>query len=258
MKIHALYFSATDVTKKAAEVVAGNMSTDYTLHNIAGHDFHPQDVAFSPDDVLLAAVPSFGGRVPQFAVQFYSKLKGNGAKAVLIATFGNRAIDDTLAELRDAVTRAGFSVRGAIAAVGQHSLCPELAAGRPTPADLAELATMAGRLRDACEGPEAPLSLPGNESFVTYSGLPFHTYADNKCVSCGVCAKACPVYAIPADNPSATHDSVCITCMRCTAVCPTGARRLPDGVPAMVKQTLTAAGAFDGAKTNTLYIAGDQ
>lgn len=254
MKVKALYFSATGTTKKATEVVAGGMSSDYTLQNIGDHDFRPEDATFGSEDVLLAAVPSFGGRVPAFAAELYSKLAGNGAKAVLLCTYGNREFDDTLVELQDILTKAGFSVRGAIAAVAQHSLCPEVAEGRPTASDLAELATMANRLREACGGPDTPLTLPGNRPYRTSGGVPFHPFAGDKCVSCGVCAKKCPVYAIPADNPSSTDDAACITCMRCVAVCPTQARSLPEGAVDAVKGLLTQKGALSGPKTNTLFV----
>ena len=54
----------------------------------------------------VIAVPSYGGRVPQVAVDRISEIKGNGAKAVLLCVYGNRAYEDTLTELEDSAEKS--------------------------------------------------------------------------------------------------------------------------------------------------------
>ena len=44
--------------------------------------------------------------------------------------------------------------------------------------------------------------------------------SDKKCESCGICAKLCPVNAIPLDDPKETNSEKCISCMRCISICP--------------------------------------
>ena len=69
----------------------------------------------------MAAVPSYGGRVPEIAVSRLKQMKGNGARAVLLVVYGNREYEDTLLELSDVMEAAGFSPVAAVAAVAEHS-----------------------------------------------------------------------------------------------------------------------------------------
>lgn len=63
---------------------------------------------FTEEDVVVFAVPSFGGRVPSTAAERFSRIKGNGAACVLLCVYGNRAYDDTLAEVEDLAKDAVF------------------------------------------------------------------------------------------------------------------------------------------------------
>ncbi len=52
------------------------------------------------------------------------------------------------------------------------------------------------------------------------------------CSDCGKCAKACPMNAIPTDNPGLTSHGECIVCQTCKNICPESAIafRRPGGV----------------------------
>lgn len=60
------------------------------------------------EDVAIVAVSSYSGRVPSTAAERISKIQGNGAKAIIVCVYGNRAYEDTLVELQDLVQQAGF------------------------------------------------------------------------------------------------------------------------------------------------------
>lgn len=77
---------------------------------------------FSEDDICLIAVPSYGGRIPSVTVDKFQKLQAKGTKAILVAVFGNRAIDDTLVEMQDILENAGFVCVVGVEAVAEHSL----------------------------------------------------------------------------------------------------------------------------------------
>lgn len=81
---------------------------------------------FSENDVCIIGMPSYGGRVPAVALERMAEYRGNGAKAIIIVSYGNRDYDDTLKELQDFVIKKGFSCIAAISAVENILLCTNL------------------------------------------------------------------------------------------------------------------------------------
>ena len=107
-------------------------------------------LAFTPEDVVVIAVPSYGGRVPGTVVKRLRMMKGNGAKAILVCVYGNRAYEDTLVELQDATERAGCRIIAAVAAIAEHSIVRQYAAGRPDEQDQKQLREFARRIQENC------------------------------------------------------------------------------------------------------------
>ena len=70
----------------------------------------------------MVAVPSYGGRIPSVVTDMFRNVKADGTKAILVAVFGNRAIDDTLLELQDVLEESGFVCIAGMEAVAEHSL----------------------------------------------------------------------------------------------------------------------------------------
>ena len=92
-------------------------------------------------------MPSYGGRVPAVAVERLTMLRGQGARAVLVCVYGNRAYEDTLVELEDAAKQAGFRVIAAVAAIAEHSIARQFAAGRPDTQDVKQLSDFARQIQ---------------------------------------------------------------------------------------------------------------
>lgn len=253
--VRVLYFSPTGGTKRAAEGLARAFceGTHVEWLDISSWDYDADALSFGEEDLCIVALPCFGGRAPQFAVPRMRALKANGASAILLTAYGNREFEDILLEMQEAMERAGFYIRGAIAAVAQHSFCPEIATGRPSDEDLAELADYGRILREADERSDTPLVLPGNRPFSSFDGLPFHPHTLDKCIECGVCVKACPMHAIPETDPKQTDDLNCISCMQCVSICPEHARDLDRGTYDQIRELLREKGAFDGDKPNALF-----
>lgn len=190
---------------------------------------------------LLAVVPVYGGRVPAIAIQRLRALKGQGGPAIAVVVYGNRAYEDALLELRNTLTESGFSVVAAAAFIAEHSIIRSIASGRPDAADLTRCVEF-GAAVEAKLAQESPatVDVPGNEEYRPLPQMPVTPVVTDACGGCGMCARKCPVGAIPLSNPRSTDATRCILCMRCVAICPRKARILPQPVVDAFTAKLTA------------------
>lgn len=253
MKVMNMIFSPTGGTKKATDIIANALSDDVVTVDLSDRTLDFASVEIPSDALCVIAAPAYGGRVPAPAITNLSKMNGNQAKAVLVATYGNREFDDTLIELQDTAINAGFAPIAGIGSVTEHSLAHKYGAGRPDAEDEKELKEFAAKILAAIEKNEiGAVTFPGNRPYKEYNGVPAKPVTSKKCTSCGLCASKCPVEAIPADQPDTTSNDICISCMRCVAICPTGARHLNPVVAAGVAMKL--ASVCKGRKENSLYL----
>lgn len=255
MKVYQIYFSPTGGTKKVAEALSGAWDCGKETVDLLMPETEDGDPGFSPEDICIVAVPAFGGRVPGPALERLRKMNGGGAVAVLAAVYGNREIDDTLLELEDTLTEAGFSCAAAVEAVAQHSIFPRFGAGRPDEADRSQLQDFAGHIREYLEKAEysGPVAVPGNRPYREYNGVPLKPGAGKLCNGCGKCAEQCPVKAIPREDMSSVDKEKCISCMHCVAVCPVGARHNSKILLAVAAKKMEKSCA--PRKENKLYMA---
>ena len=254
MRVYEIYFSPTGGTKKVANIVAKGIGGEVLAVDMIKHPEKLHQIEFKAEDVCLVAVPSYGGRVPTVVVDELKKIKGNGAKAVLVAVFGNRDIDDTLTELQDVLTASGFTCFVGMEAVAEHSLMHQFAAGRPDLEDEKMLMLFAKEIKEklAHGNGEAELNLPGSHDYKEYNGVPLKPKANKKCISCGLCAKECPAGAIPKDNPRMTDKEKCISCMHCVSVCPKNTRHYSKLISMIAGQKMKKN--CTERKENKLYI----
>lgn len=122
MKIYNIYFSPTGGTKKVTDMLGSAWREEKQEIDLSvfGKDY--TGYVFEKEDICIVGVPSFGRRVPETALNALGQMKGCGARAVLAAAYGNRDFDDTLLELKEALTAAGFRCAAASAAVAEHSV----------------------------------------------------------------------------------------------------------------------------------------
>ncbi len=232
------HFSPTGGTVKVARAVARGSGCSVREVDLSAPVVPTTTV--KPDEILLAAVPVFGGRVPAVALERLSALKGSGQPAVAVVVYGNRAFDDALLELKDALEFNGFQVVAAGAFVAEHSVVRSIAAGRPDVRDLEIAGDFGAGIMQKLAGKHlTSVQVPGDPAYREKVGRDSpHPAAGEACVCCGACAKKCPVGAIPLESPAETDGSGCINCMRCISVCPANARSLPEAMLAAVEGML--------------------
>ena len=67
MKIYEIIFSPTGGTKKVADIISAGVGADSICIDLTDKDFDFASVAFGEEDVCIAALPSYGGRIPHIA-----------------------------------------------------------------------------------------------------------------------------------------------------------------------------------------------
>lgn len=128
--LHLYFFSPTGGTQRVAGLFAENLNAADACTDIT---VHAEAKTFSADDCLLVFFPVYGGRVPGPCLARMRALRGTDTPAVLVAVFGNRAVDDALLEMRDTLTPLGFRVIAAAEVIAPHSVNTDIAAGRTQP-----------------------------------------------------------------------------------------------------------------------------
>ena len=177
---HLYFFSPTGGTQRVAGLFAENLNAADACTDIT---VHAEAKTFSADDCLLVFFPVYGGRVPGPCLARMRALRGTDTPAVLVAVFGNRAVDDALLEMRDTLTPLGFRVIAAAEVIAPHSVNTDIAAGRPDAADRAKIEGFCTQLaaRIAADAP-AEIAVPGDPDYRAYNGLPLKPTGGLRCI----------------------------------------------------------------------------
>lgn len=252
--IWKIYFSATGTTEKVVSAIA-NQLVKCSDKLETEKNVHPETFDFTlpsarnsfpeiaQNDLVVFGVPTYAGRVPNLLLKYLDTIQGNGALAVPVVTFGNRAFDNALIELRNILENHGFKTIAAGAFVCEHSFSYTLAAGRPDENDLALAKDFAETIYNKVS--EIDLNLykhepilvdgDGNAGYYqpkTDEGTPIDIRkvkpeTNVNCTKCGTCAKVCPMGSISSEDFSIVS-GVCIKCGACIKKCPARAKYFDD------------------------------
>ena len=242
MKIYEITFSPTGGTKKVADKLATELSDEIIDIDLTNRDEDFGKYSLTNDDTAIIAVPSYSGRVPATAAERISKISGNGAKAIIVCVYGNRAYEDTLVELQDIVQQAGFIVISAIAGIAEHSIAHKYATNRPDNDDCEHLCDFAKQIGNKLSRNDfSTPRIPGDRPYRKADNAGVVPRARRSCNKCGICAAQCPVGAIDMNNPKKVDKKLCISCMRCVTKCPHQARKINGVLLAIVNMMLKKA-----------------
>jgi hypothetical protein len=147
-----IYFSPTQTTRKVIEGISqGLQAADIDHIDLTLSDAEIQKRSIINDDLAVIGAPVYSGRLPSVAISRLRKLNGNGAPAVIVVVYGNRAYEDALLELRDVAIEVGFKPIAAGAFIGEHSFSTSvtpIAAGRPDVEDFGKANAFGEMIRE--------------------------------------------------------------------------------------------------------------
>lgn len=240
-RIITAFFSPTGGTKKVAMALQDGFLDGFESFNPTVLSYNcltpvqrSQNVpSFDEHDLLVFCYPVFKGRLP-LALQNWPELKGNGATAIIVSVYGNRAIDDAERETMAMLQDHGFKIAGSIEAIAEHSLARSIAAGRPNDEDKAKLCEIAHEILKRCakhaaDGTALPEVTFDRDTPLKGLGLgpgvpePVDLEA---CQKCGRCANICPMGIIDPSTQVVAEENrnKCISCCACMLSCRKGVR----------------------------------
>ena len=257
--INTFYFSATDTTRKIVTGIADKLAANSRNKTVKSIDFTLPDgrkepASFTKQDIVVAGVPVYAGRVPNVLLKYLNTMEGNSALAVAVVVYGNRHYDDALIEWRDILESRGFRVIAAGAFIGEHSFSRILGKNRPDAQDMSCVTEFAGRIHEkltVSSNTPKTVSVSGKQPYQPYyrpkdkEGNPVAIHkvipkTSIDCIHCGLCVSLCPMGSIDADDES-NITGICIKCCACIKNCPVEAKYFDDANFLWHKQELEVA-----------------
>ena len=243
-RITALYFSPTGGTRRIAHFLAEDLARRLALEarsiDLTGPEARKEDRRFHAEELVLAAVPVYAGRIPNKLLPDLERgLAGGGAPAIPVCVFGNRSPGGAVWELDRLLAHRDFRPIGAAAFACRHAFSDRVGTGRPDEADWAQIREFSAQAADRLSGDGPPLLLDPEQGEVGPYYVPLRQdgspaqflkarplTARTLCTQCGACAAACPMGSIDAQTMEAA--GICIKCQACVRRCPTGAKYFAD------------------------------
>lgn len=213
MNISLLTFSPTGQSKACSLAVAKATKLEFTEYDVT-HLSERKKPLHLEDTTLIISFPVYAGRVPSLFVDYIKeKLTCSHCKALVIATFGNRAFEDALVEMEDLLKAKAVSLIGSASIGCQHSYTDKVGSCRPDIEDFQILDRLAVYLNGETKETVAPGNRPYREGIVPADPPFMPTVREEGITIDKKCYAVCPTGALGRQDPK-----LCIHCCACIQV----------------------------------------
>ncbi len=219
--VTAVYFSGTGRTENCIKKITKIFKDDVNYINITSLESRNSEYVFNENDIVIVAMPVYAGQIPA-VYNIIDCLKGNNTPCIIIACYGNRDYDDTLAQMSQLLQKRGFIIVGGGAIIIEHTFANELGKNRPNESDMEKIEKWICEIKNKIDNKNYKnIEFKGNPFVEPKKSIPVpKTVNADKCVLCGKCVKECPVADIVINDKVEFKNENCINCMRCSVVCP--------------------------------------
>lgn len=138
-RLHLIFFSPVFHTRVIARMLGARLNAALGLaeapveHDITDYSQASPSLRFGPEDLVILASPVYGGRLPYPAAQRLMLCEGRKTPALLVVSYGNRAFEDALLEMKDIVEKQKFLPLRPQPVLLNTALLPSMPQDAPTP-----------------------------------------------------------------------------------------------------------------------------
>lgn len=226
------YFSGTGNSQLAAKQIAVELCDE--LVSINQSLKKGEKKTFRSELPLVFVAPIYAWRVPEVVEKWIREMKFVGNKnAYFVLTRGGGTAGNAAAYAKKLCVETGMSFQGlasvhmpenyiALSSAPSEKECDSIIArARPVFTELAKI------IRQGNAFPTVPVSLGGRLISGPFHVLYYRFYIKDKgftvsdaCISCGKCARRCPLNNIDLVNQRPVWKGSCTHCMACICSCP--------------------------------------
>ncbi|MBS7007711.1 EFR1 family ferrodoxin [Anaerostipes sp.] len=241
-----LYFSGTGNSEYAAKRIgkALNDETVNLFQKIRSHDFS----GLASEKPWVIVSPTYGWRIPRILQEWLSKTSLKGSKDIYFVMTCGGNIGNAGRYAGKLCSKKGLTLRGCIPVVmpenyialfeapAQNEALEIIQKAEPVLEDTIRLI----KNRESYAQPRLSLKDRLNSGIVNdiYYPVLIHAkkfYVTEKCTSCGMCEKLCPLNNITIEEGKPVWQNRCTHCMACICRCPSEAIEYGDHSKGLVR-----------------------
>lgn len=138
-RLHLIFFSPVFHTRVITRMLGARLNAELGLaetpveHDITDYSQASPSLRFGPEDLVILASPVYGGRLPYPCRTASDAVRRRKTPALLVVSYGNRAFEDALLEMKDIVEKQKFLPSRPQPVLQNTALLPSMPQDAPTP-----------------------------------------------------------------------------------------------------------------------------